>query len=211
MNTGMSAEFWARNAGQRPADQFRPRPVLAHEVIHDGAIWDVVADDVDLGHTRVRREYLAHPSAVAVIAVRPTPATGAEQVLLIRQYRHPVRADLWEPPAGLLDFAGEDLAVAAARELAEEADLVAEGWEVLVDYFTSPGGSDEGIRIFLATGVADTGEVYQRCAEEADIETGWFDLDLLVAGVLGGRLHNPSTVVGVLALAARRAGAGPDR
>ena len=205
MNRDLYAEFRARNDGRPPADRFQPREVTSHEVLHDGMVWDLVADDVDLGHSHVRREYIDHPSAVAVIATRPNPETGAEQVLLIRQYRHPVRADLWEPPAGLLDVAGEDLAMAAARELAEEADLVAAGWTVLVDYFTSPGGSDEGIRIFLATDVSEAPEAFSRFDEEADIVTEWFDLADLVDAALDGRLHNPSTVVGVLALAARRA------
>lgn len=205
MNTDLYAEFRARNDGRTPADRFRPREVIDHKMVHDGILWDVVVDEIDLGHSVVRREYLDHPSAVAVIATRPNPESGAEQVLLIRQYRHPVRADLWEPPAGLLDVAGEDLAVAAARELAEEADLVADQWSVLVDYVTSPGGSDEGIRIYLATQVRPAQETFKRVDEEADIVTAWFDLDTLVEAILDGRLHNPSTVVGVLALAARRA------
>lgn len=183
------------------SDRMIPRKVIRHEVIHTGMVWDLVADEVDLGHTQVRREYINHPSAVAVIATRRHE--GRQQVLLIRQYRHPVRADLWEPPAGLLDIAGEDLQVAAARELAEEADLVADSWEMLVDYCTSPGGSDEGIRIFHARNVHASESTFQRVAEEAEIETRWFYLEDVVSAILAGRIHNPSTVVGVLALAAK--------
>ncbi len=77
----------------------------------------------------------------------------AGDVLLLRQYRHPVGMDLWEIPAGLLDVEGEDFVVGAARELAEEADLVADRWNVLADFFNSPGSSSEAIRIYLARGV----------------------------------------------------------
>lgn len=203
MNRDLYSAFEQQVGGTEPTDSFNARPVLQRDVIHEGIVWDVVAETADLGHSQIRREFIDHPSAVAVIATRIE--AGVEQVLLLRQYRHPVRADLWEPPAGILDVAGEDLQQAAARELAEEADLAAATWDVLVDYFTSPGCCDEGIRIFWATDVTHTGETFDRSDEEADIEVGWFPLDDVVRAILAGKLHNPSTVVGVLALAARRA------
>ena len=125
------------------------RPVESSEVVHAGMVWDVVRDTVDLGDGgTVRREYVRHPGAVAVIAL-----DDEDRVLLLRQYRHPVRLELWEPPAGLLDVPGEDPRAAAVRELAEEADLVADSWWQLVDFFTTPGGSDETVRIYLARGL----------------------------------------------------------
>lgn len=60
-------------------------------------------------------------------------------MLLIRQYRHPVAMNLFEPPAGLLDVPGELPQVTAARELAEEAGYKAANWQVLVDFLNSPG------------------------------------------------------------------------
>jgi len=128
-------------------------------------------------------------------------------VLLLSQYRHPVRHELWEPPAGLLDVEGEDPVVAAARELAEEADLVAASWWRLTEFFTSPGGSDERIVVFLArdlTAVPDA-DRYQRVDEEATMVPAWVPLDEAVDAVLAGRLHSPTTVSGVLAAAAARA------
>jgi ADP-ribose pyrophosphatase len=125
------------------------------------------------------------------------------QVLLLRQYRHPVQMNLWEIPAGLLDIAGEDFVVGAARELAEEADLVAEHWQVLTDFFNSPGSSSEAVRIYLARGISEVPEHQRhvRTDEEAEIEFAWVDLDEAAAAVLAGRLHNPSAVVGILAAA----------
>ncbi len=185
------------------SDVVAPRPVTGRTLLHEGMVWDVVRDTVDLGEAgTVRREYVRHPGAVAVLAL-----DEEDRVLLLRQYRHPVGRELWEPPAGLLDVDGEELVVAAARELAEEADLVAGSWWHLLDYFTSPGGSDERIRIFVArhlTPVPDA-ERHDREAEEQGIVPEWIGLDDAVAGVLGGRFANPSTVVGVLALAAARA------
>lgn len=188
--------------GEPLADVSALRSVLSHDVIHEGKIFDLVGDVVDLGDTQVLREYVAHPGAVAVIAL-----DDDDRVLLLSQYRHPVRSELWEPPAGLRDVPGEELVVAAARELAEEADLVAGSWWRLVDFFTSPGGSNEGIRVFLARDlrpVADA-ERYTRTDEEASMVPVWVPLDEAVDAVFAGRLHSPTAVTGVLAAAAARA------
>lgn len=150
----------------------------------------------------VIRQFVRHPGAVAVVALRGEE--GHEEILLERQYRHPVRAMLWEIPAGLLDVEGEDYLVAAQRELAEETDLQAQTWHVLQDYFNSPGGYTESIRIFLARDISPTGEVFERFDEELDMVACWVPLDEAVRGVLAGRFHNPSTVVGVLAAFAAR-------
>lgn len=192
-------------AGEHPVvDALAPRPVVETAVVHEGRVFDLRSDVVDLGDGgRVTREYLDHPGAVAIVAL-----DADEQVLLLRQYRHPVRRELWEVPAGLLDVVGEDGRVAAARELAEEADLRAARWDVLVDYFTTPGGSNEALRVFLARDLSPVpdDERFEREAEELDIELRWVPLDDAVAAVLGGALHNPSAVVGILAAATSRAG-----
>ncbi|QTE30719.1 NUDIX domain-containing protein [Pengzhenrongella sicca] len=188
-------------------DHLEPRLVVGSEVAFHGVIWDIVAEDVDLGGVDgesrvVRREFVRHPGAVVVIVL-----DDDERVLLQRQYRHPVRRDLWEPPAGLLDIADEDARDAAARELAEEADLVAERWDVLLDYYTSPGGSDEAIRVFLARGIrgVPAADRFEREDEECDMLARWVPLTEAVALVLAGAVHNPSTIVGLLAAAAARA------
>ncbi|MBO1750192.1 NUDIX hydrolase [Actinotalea sp. BY-33] len=186
-----------------PRDRVAPRPVLRSELLHDGMIWDVVRDTVDLGEAgTVRREYVRHSGAVAVIAL-----DDGDRVLLLQQYRHPVRSELWEPPAGLLDVAGEDPWTAARRELAEETDLTADRWWVLADYLTTPGGNDERIRVYLVRGLRPVpeDERHDREAEERDMVARWFPLDEVVEAVLAGQVRNPSTVVGVLAAAAAKA------
>src|SRR5699024_5294316 len=102
-----------------------------------------------------------------------------DRVLLIRQYRHPVRRRDWEIPAGLLDVAGEHPLATARRELAEEADLAATQWSVLAEFATSPGGSNELIRVYLARGLTEL-EPFARTEEEADIERRWVGLDAAV-------------------------------
>ena len=190
---------------QAIADQPSPHEVVASQVVWNGRIVDMVKDRVIVveGAEPVVREYTRHPGAVAVVVLRGE--SGGEEILLERQYRHPVQASLWEIPAGLLDIPGEDPRVAAQRELAEEADLVAKRWDVLVDYFTSPGGSTEPLRIFLARDLRAADEVFDREDEEATMEYAWVRLDDALTMVLDGRLHNPSAVIGVLATHAARA------
>jgi ADP-ribose pyrophosphatase len=177
---------------------------LSTEKVYEGRIWDVVSDTFQLQETggALTRDYIEHPGAVAVL---PMNADG--EILLLKQYRHPVGMDLWEIPAGLLDVEGEEFQAGAARELAEEADLAAGTWNVLADVFNSPGSSSEAIRIYLARDLTEVPhhERHERTDEEAEIEFHWISLDDAVESVLTGRLHNPSAVVGILAAAAARA------
>lgn len=184
------------------------REVVERRMLHEGKVFDLVGEDVRLDADDaepVVREFLDHPGAVAVVALREGPQ--GEELALVDQYRHPMRAVLWEIPAGLLDVAGEDYLVAAQRELAEETDLRAGRWDVLVDYFTSPGGSNESLRIYLARDVTEVPEAerHERADEERDMTTRWVPLDEALAAVHEGRLHNPSAVVGILAAASARA------
>ncbi|WP_328916818.1 MULTISPECIES: NUDIX hydrolase [unclassified Streptomyces] len=154
----------------------------------------------------VTRDYQVHPGSVAVLAL-----DDDHRVLVLKQYRHPVRHRLWEIPAGLLDIPGENPLHAAQRELYEEAHVKAEDWRVLTDVFTTPGGSDEAVRIFLARNVSDAdGERFAVSEEEADMEYARVPLPELVAGILAGELHNSCLVLGVLALSAALAGDGLD-
>ena len=142
----------------------------------------------------ITREYVDHTGAVAILAM-----DEAGRVLLIRQYRHPVRHRDWEIPAGLLDQHGEEPLIAAQRELSEEVDLEAGEWNVLSDVFTSPGGNDEAIRIYLARDIRSTGSAFAREAEEADIEVRWVPLDEAVDAVLQRRVHNAPLIIALLA------------
>lgn len=185
MNIKDTSESWELLSTRRP---------------FQGAKTAVNSDEVRMpdGST-ARRDYQVHPGSVCVLAL-----DEAGRVLVLSQYRHPVRRRLWELPAGLLDVPGENPLLGAERELYEEAHVKAEDWRVLVDFYASPGGSDEAIRVFLARGVSDAeGERYAESgSEEADMELAWIPLTDLVRGVLSGELGNPGLVTGVLALSA---------
>ncbi|WP_432519472.1 NUDIX domain-containing protein [Kineococcus sp. SYSU DK006] len=191
-------------SGEELADTPVQRSLVSTEVVFTGHVWDVVREQVQLpdGGTVVR-DVQRHPGAVTILAL-----DDDENVLFVRQYRHPVRRELWELPAGLLDVDGEPPLQAAQRELAEEADLVAGDWAVVVDWFNSPGGSSEGNRIYLARGLSavPADQRHAREDEEKDLVPVRVPLEQAVQAVLAGRLANPGSVIGVLALQAAKAG-----
>lgn len=182
------------------ADEPVEAAVVRTETPFVGRVWNIRRDEVSYNGESIVREYMDHTGAVAVLAL-----DDRDRVLLIKQYRHPVRLRDWEIPAGLLDIAEESPLVAAQRELAEEADLVAASWHVLGEFMASPGGSDEAIRIYLARDLRAADETFAREAEEADIEVRWVALDEVVDAVLDRRVQNPSLVVGALTAHASRA------
>lgn len=167
--------------------------VLSTEVAFRGRIIEVHEDHVSMpdGDTS-QRDVVVHPGAVAVLAL------GERGVLLVNQYRHPVRAHLDELPAGLLDQDGESALAAAKRELAEEAGLAAETWNVLVDLLSSPGMTDEAVRIYLARDLSEVDRDVQG-HEEHEMTTSWVPLEEAVRRVLAGDLQNATAVVGLLA------------
>ena len=186
-------------------DLVQPQPVVIARTVFKGRVWDIHQDTVRLGrppHTEdVVREYIAHPGAVAVVAL-----DDQDRVLLVHQYRHPVRSYLWEAPAGLLDIDGEPAWDTAKRELVEETHHVADTWHVLYDVYNSPGSSSEALRCYLARDVRPaTGDRYVGDGEERDMPYTWEPLDDLVERCLRGDLHNPHTIGGILATYVARA------
>lgn len=168
----------------------------------EGPIFTIRDDEVRFSSSdQVRRQYMEHDDAVAIVALREG-AAGWE-ILLIRQYRHAPRRILWEIPAGLRDEDGESPVTTAARELSEEADVKAGRWYKLVSFLSSPGCSTEDLDIFLAMDIEDLNHeevFFEREAEEREIEKTWAPLDDVLEAVLRGDLHSPTLVTGVLAV-----------
>lgn len=146
-------------------------------------------------HEQFPRLVLEHPGAVMVLAV-----DDEERVLVLEQYRHPVRRRLLELPAGLRDSDGEDTLVTAQRELLEEAELEAGSWEHLLSTYPSPGISSERLEVFLARELShgDRGD-FDLVHEEADMTTRWIPVNELASAVLEGRATDGPLALAVLA------------
>ncbi|MBO1903071.1 NUDIX hydrolase [Leucobacter weissii] len=180
-----------------PAGDVRVRST---ELVAPGRVWDVRRERFAFGDGELTRDYVDHPGAVAALAL-----DEAGRVLLIRQYRHAIAHRDWEIPAGLMDAPGESGADAARRELAEETDLEAERWDLLLDVWTSPGGSSEAVRVFLARDLRSARAPFEREGEEAELLLRWEPLDSAAEAVLAGRVRNAIAAAAVLAAVAARA------
>jgi len=137
---------------RRDTTPSEPIRVVSHESVFRGRFLELYVDELESPDgTKHSREIVAHPGAVAIVPVHPNG-----DVLLVRQYRHAVRSDLWEIPAGKIE-PGEDLLACAQRELREETGYVAANWTRLCVFYTSPGFSNERITLFHAAGLEQVG------------------------------------------------------
>lgn len=167
---------------------------VSSETVYAGNILALRVDEVEMpGGETARREVVEHYGAVAIAAV-----DDDRRLAMIYQYRHAMGRRLWELPAGLLDDGHEDPVTTARRELQEEAGLAAADWRVLADTASSPGFSDESVRIYLATGLSHV-ERPDSEHEEADLSLHWFSLDEAADMVLAGEVVNSTAAAGVLA------------
>lgn len=168
--------------------------VVSTETVYDGRIITVRRDEVSMpGDTTSVRDVVEHPGAVGVVAL-----DDQGRVLMVNQYRHPVRRRMEELPAGLLDVDGEPALETAKRELAEEAGYAAETWHVLVDTLTSSGMTDEAIRVYLARGLREVERDVQE-HEELDLTVSWLPLEEAAERVMAGEIENGMAAVGLLA------------
>lgn len=185
------------------SDDPRQWEVRGREVLGAGAISSFVDDEVitPSGET-VKRQFLTHPGAVCIVAWDEE----ADAIACLHQYRHPVGMELVEIPAGLLDEEGEDWLHAAQRELAEEAELGARRWQVLVDVCPTAGASQESQRIYLARDLmhAERPDGFELEGEEAEMTWEWLGREAVLEAVLGGRCQSQSLVTGILALETAR-------
>jgi 8-oxo-dGTP pyrophosphatase MutT (NUDIX family) len=186
--------------------------VVSSERIYDGKVASLRIDEVVMpGGGTAKREVVEHGGAVAIVALDSAgpvdraagfevvdAGESADMVILIEQYRHPLGRRLWELPAGLMDVDGEPGQLAAARELEEETGYAAEHWSVLLDVATSPGFTEETVRIYLATGLTEVGRPASE-HEEADLRVVRVPLTVAVESVLAGRIVNVMAVAGILA------------
>ena len=125
--------------------------LISSRPVHEGRIVNLAIDTVRFpdGSTG-ELEMIRHSGAAAVLPVLSDPEGEDPQVLLIRQYRYAAGGYLLEVPAGRPDRPGEDWEVCARRELQEETGLVAGRLVYLTTIFTTPGFTDEKIRLYIA-------------------------------------------------------------
>jgi ADP-ribose pyrophosphatase len=142
---------------------------------------------VDPSGFEIKRAIVHHNGSAVMMAV-----DDRKRILLVRQYRLPARAYLWELPAGKLDQ-GETPLQAAKRELAEETGYHAKHWKKLVTFYPSPGYVAEKMTIFLATRLT---EGQAQPMEDERIETRWFTAKEIERSIQSGKIVDAKTMIG---------------
>jgi ADP-ribose pyrophosphatase len=151
-------------------------------------IFSVTEDEArDPDGFHIKRNIIRHPGSAVMMAVDPQ-----SRILLVRQYRVPARAFLWELPAGKLD-PGENPIEAAQRELGEETGYSASQWKELVTFFPSPGYIDEKMTLFLATDLT-AGQAHNM--EDERIAIRWFTREEVAEMIRTGDVKDAKTIIG---------------
>jgi ADP-ribose pyrophosphatase len=152
-----------------------------------GRLIQVRRDTYQDGDVLFTREVIEHPGASVII-----PRLGKNQLVLVKQYRHPIEQEIYEFPAGLIEQ-NEAPLEGAKRELEEETGFHADHWEPLCGFYTAPGFCNEFLHLFFATeltkGIAhpDVDEV---------VEPILFGVDEVNAMIQDGRIIDAKTIVG---------------
>ena len=175
---------------------FRP---IGETTIFEGKIITVVVGEFETPSGEVvSRELIRHPGAVSVVPVVD------DHVVMVRQYRAAIGADLLEIPAGKRDVADEPPEITAERELIEEIGLRPRSLELLSAFYNSAGFCDEYCYVYLATEFDEaTAEAHGE--EEVHMTVERVPLADVPAMIADGRLCDSKSIIG-LTLALRRLG-----
>lgn len=174
----------------------KPTVLESHPVFR-GKIFGVRTDIVAFAGRRHQLDIVEHGGSIAILAT-PTPG----RVLLVRQYRHAARAELWEIPAGVAE-PGEDPREGALRELREETGYAAGSMERIVSAFPTPGFCDERLHLFHATQLQPGA---QSLDEDEAIEVREFGLDEALGMQASGAVADLKTFASLLWLAGTQPG-----
>lgn len=143
---------------------------IARNRIFKGHLIDLELRKIMLPNQQTaEREVVYHPAVVGALVVNQR-----QQVLLVQQWREPIKQLSWEIPAGLIDKTDQTPLAAMKRELNEETGYQARIWERLGQFYSSPGFTDEQITLFYAQNLA---KVTNKKAMDADefVKAQWFD------------------------------------
>ncbi|ETA74893.1 NUDIX hydrolase [Ligilactobacillus equi] len=166
--------------------------VIDVEHIFDGHIVDLDVETVLTPEgQKATREIAYHANAVGVVIV-----SEDNKMLLVRQWRAPLRQETLEIIAGKLE-PGENEASAVVRELNEEARLQAQSVEKLTSFYVSPGFTDEKLTLYHASGLSPVSEKLPQ--DEGEIlNLEWLDIKEVQVAIAKGEICDAKTIMAVM-------------
>ncbi|NLW40225.1 MAG: NUDIX hydrolase [Tissierellia bacterium] len=162
---------------------------MKSERIYEGKIVNLRIDTVELPDKKYsKREIVEHPGAVGII-----PITEDGSIILVEQYRKPVEKKLIEIPAGKIEI-NEEPKETAIRELIEETGYKAGKMEYILEFYTSPGFTNEKIYLFLAT---ELEYVEENPGEDEYIQVKKIPIEKLVDMIDKGEIIDSKTIISI--------------
>jgi ADP-ribose pyrophosphatase len=167
--------------------------VLKSERRHTGKVFNLIVDEIEYSSgNRSIREIAEHPGGAVIV-----PLFDDRSILLVHQYRYPIKGRVYELPAGKLD-AAEDPLSCAARELEEETGYMAGSWKKLTAIYTTPGFCSEQLHIFLATNLRLSPSGQHLEEGELDLEVKRIPFQRAVEMIERGEIVDGKTICGIL-------------
>ncbi len=165
---------------------------LTSASIYNGKVIDVVRDEVEISTGRHSfREVVKHSGGVVIVAVKKR--SDDPTILLVKQFRYPIKQVVYELPAGKLEK-GEDPDFACKRELEEETGYRAANWQSLGYINTSPGFCDEKLYLYLASDLEFVGEH----PDEGEIIKAYeYKLSDVKKMILNGGINDAKTICAI--------------
>ena len=164
--------------------------------VYRGRVVDLSVDTVRFPDgTTGELEMIRHSGAAAVVAIHGDAASADPEIVLVRQFRYAADGYIYEIPAGRPSREGEPWEECARRELEEETGWSATDLQPLTSIYTTPGFTDEQIRIFGATGLTQ-GSVQRDRDEFLDVELR--PLSECVRMIRNGQIVDAKTICGLL-------------
>lgn len=168
---------------------------LSQERVYDGKFIQVRKDFVEISTGQKRlREVVEHPGGVVVVALKDENTTKETKILMVKQYRYPIKQPLFELPAGRLEI-GESPDECIVKELEEETGHIAKTWKSLGYIYTSPGICDEKLYLYLAT---DLKFKKQNLEEGEILEYFEYKLDDVFAMIKNGEINDAKTICALM-------------